>query len=141
VKAYRKAYAASVNDPAFLKIARKQFSKEIFYIPGEDVAAMVKEIHSAPSSALDYAENLKVKYGLAAFKKIIYIRKGKITKIKKGGKKIKWKGSGNKGKLKVSKKTEIFVAGVKVKRKALKVGMKCTFKVKGMKKALKIDCK
>jgi tripartite-type tricarboxylate transporter receptor subunit TctC len=141
VKAYRKAYAASVNDPAFLKIARKQFSKEIFYIPGEDVAAMVKEIHNAPSSALDYAENLKVKYGLAAFKKIIYIRKGKITKIKKGGKKIKWKGSGNKGKLKVSKKTEIFVAGVKVKRKALKVGMKCTFKVKGMKKALKIDCK
>jgi hypothetical protein len=102
---------------------------------------MVNTIHKAPESALDYADGLKVKYGLAAFKSKIYIRKGKISKIKKGGKQVHWKGSGNKGKLKVGKKTKISVSGTKAKRKALKVGMKCTFKVKGMKNALKIDCK
>ncbi len=69
VEAYRKAYKASVNDPAFLKVARKQFSKEIFHIPGSEVAAMVNEIHNAPPEAIDYAEGLKKKYGLAAFKK------------------------------------------------------------------------
>jgi tripartite-type tricarboxylate transporter receptor subunit TctC len=141
VKLYRAAYKSSVTDPAFLKIARKQFSKELFYIPGEEVAAMVNVIHSAPESALDYADSLKVKYGLASFRSKIYIRKGKISKIKKGGKQVYWKAKGNKGKLKVGKKTKISVAGNKAKRKALKVGMKCTFKVKGMKKALKIDCK
>ncbi|MBT6801787.1 MAG: hypothetical protein HOA41_08945, partial [Rhodospirillales bacterium] len=135
------AYKASVNDPGFLKVARKQFSKELFYIPGEEVAAMVNVIHSAPESALDYADALKVKYGLAAFRNKIYLRKGKISKIKKGGKQVYWKGSGNKGKLKVGKKTKISVGGSKAKRKALKVGMKCTFKTKGLKKAMKIDCK
>jgi tripartite-type tricarboxylate transporter receptor subunit TctC len=69
VQAYRKAYKASVHDPAFLKVARKQFSKEIFHIPGADVAAMVNSIHNAPAAAVDYSEGLKKKYGLAAFKK------------------------------------------------------------------------
>jgi hypothetical protein len=80
VAAYRKAYKASVSDPAFLKIARKQFSKEIFYIPGTDAAAMVGEIFNAPTAAVDYAEGLKRKYGLAAFKKL----KKKKKKKKKG---------------------------------------------------------
>jgi tripartite-type tricarboxylate transporter receptor subunit TctC len=69
VEAYRKAYKASASDPEFLKVARKQFSKEIFYISGTDVTAMVEEIHNAPAAAVDYAEGLKRKYGLAAFKK------------------------------------------------------------------------
>jgi tripartite-type tricarboxylate transporter receptor subunit TctC len=81
VAAYRKAYKTSVNDPAFLKIARKQFSKEIFHIPGTDVAAMVNEIHNAPSAAVDYAEGLKQKYGLASFKKL---KKKKKKKKRKG---------------------------------------------------------
>jgi len=141
VEAFRAAYKRSVNDPKFLDIGRKQFSKEINYIDGATVAKMVDGLISAPPEAVDYAENMKAKYGLASFKNKIYIRKGKITKIKRGGKRIKWKGAGNKGKLKVGKKTKITISGSKAKRKALKTGMKCTFKVKGMKKALKIDCK
>ena len=141
LKAYRAAYEKSVNDPKFLEIGRKQFSKEINYIDGPTVAKMVREVNSAPAAAVDYAENMRKKYGLASFKNKIYIRKGKITKIKRGGKQIKWKSAKNKGKLKVGKKTNITISGSKAKRKALKVGMKCTFKVEGMKKALKIDCK
>ena len=71
----------SVNDPAFLKIARKQFSKEIFHIPGSEVTAMVNEVHNAPSAAIDYAEGLKQKYGLSSFKKL---KKRKKKKKKKG---------------------------------------------------------
>ncbi|MEE2957060.1 MAG: hypothetical protein VX780_13075 [Pseudomonadota bacterium] len=141
VDAFRSAYKASVNDPEFLKIARKQFSKEINYIDGLTVEKMVQNVFSAPPEAVSYAEDLKQKYGLAAFKNKIYFHKGKITKIKKGGKSVKWKGKKNKGKLKVGKKTKVTVSGKSVKPKALKVGMKCSFKVKGMKNAVKIDCK
>lgn len=69
VEAYRAAYKKSVTNPEFLKIARKQFSKEINYLDGPTVAAMVKEVFSGPKEAVDYAENMKKKYGLAAFKK------------------------------------------------------------------------
>jgi len=141
VKAFRAAYKASVTDPAFLKIARKQFSKEINYIDGNTVSKLVANVFSGPTEAVDYAEELKQKYGLTAFKNKVYVFKGKITKIKKKGKSIKFKGGGKKGKLKVSKKTKITIGGSAVKRKMLKVGMKCTFKTKGIKKATKIDCK
>lgn len=79
VKAYRAAYKKVVNDPTFLKIARKQFSKEINYIDGPTVSAMVNEIFNAPGAAVDYAEGLKKKYGLAAFKKKRKKKKKKKT--------------------------------------------------------------
>ncbi len=69
-----------------------------------------------------------------------YVHKGKITKIKRGGRRVSWKGGGAKGKLKVGGKTKITVSGKKAKRKALMKGMNCTFTVKGAQKALKIDC-
>ena len=141
VEAFREAYKASVNDPAFLKIARKQFSKEINYIDGKTVAKLVAEVNRAPTEAVDYAEELKQKYGLTAFKNKIYIFKGKITKIKKKGKSIKFKGGSKKGKVKVGKKTIIKIGGKAAKRKMLKVGMSCTFKTKGIKNATNIDCK
>ena len=55
-------------------------------------------------------------------------------------KKTPKKSGGKKGKLKVRGKTKISVAGKKAKRKALKVGMSCTFKVKGVESALAISC-
>jgi tripartite-type tricarboxylate transporter receptor subunit TctC len=79
VAAFRAAYKKSVSDPKFLEIGRKQFSKEINYIDGATVAKMVKAVISAPAAAVDYAENMKKKYGLAAFKK----KKRKKKKKKK----------------------------------------------------------
>ncbi len=81
VKVYRAAYKKSVNDPKFLEIGRKQFSKEINYIDGATVAKMVFTVNSAPAAAVDYAENMRKKYGLAAFKKK---RKKKKKKKAKG---------------------------------------------------------
>lgn len=69
VKTYRAAYAKAANDPAFLKVAKKQISGEIYYYPGEMVEEMIKEVHEVPKAALDYAEDMKRKYGLASFKK------------------------------------------------------------------------
>jgi tripartite-type tricarboxylate transporter receptor subunit TctC len=69
VKAYRTAYGKAVSDPAFLKVAKKQISAEIYYLPGEEVEAMIKEVHDVPKAALDYAEDMKRKYGLSSFKK------------------------------------------------------------------------
>ena len=81
VRMYRAAYKKSVTDPKFLEVGRKQFSKEINYIDGQTVAKMVLEVNSAPAAAVDYAENLRKKYGLAAFKKK---RKKKKKKKAKG---------------------------------------------------------
>jgi tripartite-type tricarboxylate transporter receptor subunit TctC len=80
VKVYRAAYKKSVHDPKFLEIGRKQFSKEINYIDGATVAKMVDAVIGAPAAAVDYAENMKKKYGLAAFKK----KKKKKKKKAKG---------------------------------------------------------
>ena len=66
---------------------------------------------------------------------------GPVTKIKRGGRRVSWSGGGKKGKLRVSgRRTKITIAGQKAKRKALKVGMGCSFKVKGVQTALAINC-
>ena len=67
---------------------------------------------------------------------------GKITKVKRAGRRVSWKGAGKKGKLKVSgRRTKVTIGGKKAKRKSLKVGMACSFKVRGSSQALNIDCK
>ena len=67
---------------------------------------------------------------------------GVIAGIKRGGRRVSWKGGGKKGKLKVSgRRTKITIAGKKAKRKALKTGMNCSFKVKGASTAMEINCK
>jgi len=60
--------------------------------------------------------------------------------VRRGGRRVSWKGGSAKGKLRVGGKTKITVGGNKAKRGALKVGMSCTFTVKGAQRAMKIDC-
>ena len=69
VKVHRDAYAKAVKDPDFLKTAKKQISGEIYYLTGEEVEEMIREVHDVPKAALEYADNLKRKYGLLSFKK------------------------------------------------------------------------
>jgi tripartite-type tricarboxylate transporter receptor subunit TctC len=66
VAAYRTAYDKAVKSKEFLKVANKQISKEIFYMPGKTVERMVVAVHDVPPEALTYADKLKQKYGLAA---------------------------------------------------------------------------
>ncbi|MCH7542194.1 MAG: hypothetical protein IIB65_00975, partial [Proteobacteria bacterium] len=66
--------------------------------------------------------------------------KGTIPKIKDKGRRVSYKGGGRKGKLSVSgRRTKVFIGGKKVKRKKLKVGMKCEFTFQAS-AAKKIDC-
>ncbi len=62
--AYRTAYVQVVEDPEFLELAYRQLSQELFIISGARVEEMIREIHSAPDEAVDYATDLRVEFGL-----------------------------------------------------------------------------
>lgn len=69
VEAYRTAFKKAVSDKKFLKIAHKQISNELYIQSGAQVEKAVAELGEVPQAALDFADHLKQKYGLAAFKK------------------------------------------------------------------------
>ena len=64
--AYRTAYTQVMEDPEFLELAYRQLSQELFIISGERAEEMIREIHSAPDAAVDYAIDLRVEFGLIA---------------------------------------------------------------------------
>ncbi|MFB3053831.1 MAG: hypothetical protein ACE1ZY_00760, partial [Alphaproteobacteria bacterium] len=71
------------------------------------------------------------------------VHTGKVTATKRGGRLILIDFKGKKVKAKVSgSRTKVTVNGKKAKRKAIKVGMTCTFTYPGAgQEAKKIDCK
>ncbi len=62
VKAYREAFQKGVNDPEFLKIARKQFSVDLTSESGESLKKRIPGIVDVPKEVLDYASKLRKKY-------------------------------------------------------------------------------
>ena len=104
----------------------------------------MNEIHALPKDLQAYADKVgNSRKGTQVAKAVVPVAtyNGNITKVKRGGRRVSWKGTKASGKLRVSgKRTKIFVAGTKGKRKSLKVGMNCAFTVKGAQTALKIDC-
>ncbi len=140
----RKAFWATMNDPKFLAEAKKR-RLEIVPMRGEEVQRLVNEIYAMPKEILARAgeaatSSARTKVSKAVIPVATYM--GRITRIKSGGRRVSWKGANAKGKLRVSgRRTKITVAGNKAKRKSLKVGMNCAFKVKGAQTALNIDCK
>lgn len=143
-KALRTAFWKTLHDPVFLEDAKKR-RLPITATSGEEVSKLVDEIYALPKELLAYADKVgNSRDTTTVVKAVIPVEtyQGAITKIKRGGRRVSWKGTGTGGKLRVSgRKTKIFVAGKKGKRKALKVGMNCAFTVKGAQTALKIDCK
>jgi tripartite-type tricarboxylate transporter receptor subunit TctC len=143
-KALRTAFWKTLHDPVFLADAKKR-RLPITPTSGEEVAKLVKEIYALPKDLLAYADKVgNSRDTTTVVKAVIPVNtyQGSITKIKRGGRRVSWKGAGKGGKLRVSgSKTKIFVAGKKGKRKTLTVGMNCAFTVKGAQTALKIDCK
>ncbi|NKB21703.1 MAG: hypothetical protein GKS01_14525 [Alphaproteobacteria bacterium] len=141
--ALRDAFWKTMNDPVFLADTKKR-KLPINALSGQEVQKLVNEIYALPKDILAYADKVgNSRKGTQVTKAVIPIAtyKGKITKIKRGGRRVSWKGATATGKLRVSgRKTKITVAGKKAKRKALKVGMSCSFRVKGAQSALNIDC-
>ncbi|MFB3151440.1 MAG: hypothetical protein ACE10M_12860, partial [Alphaproteobacteria bacterium] len=68
---------------------------------------------------------------------------GKVTKTKKGGRRIYIDYKGKEVKAKVSgSRTKVTIDGKKTKRKKIKVGMTCTFTYPGVgMEAKNVDCK
>ena len=142
--ALRDAFWKTMNDPEFLADTKKR-KLPIAALSGQEVQKLVNEIYALPRELLDYADKVgNSRAGTEVQTAVIPIEtyQGSITRVRRGGRRVSWKGASASGKLRVSgSKTKIFVAGKKGKRKALKVGMNCAFTVKGAQTALKIDCK
>ena len=142
--ALRDAFWKTMHDPVFLADTKKR-KLPITALSGQDVQKLVNEIYALPKELLAYADKVgNSREGTTVKEAVIPIETymGAITRIKRGGRRVSWRGASANGKLRVSgKMTKIFVAGKKGKRKALKVGMNCAFTVKGAQTALKIDCK
>ncbi|MEE8445135.1 MAG: hypothetical protein V3S44_07270 [Alphaproteobacteria bacterium] len=140
----RAAFWKTLHDPAFLAAAKKR-RLEITPMSGEKVQSLINEIYALPKDILarsQVAATSSARTQVAKAVIPIATYSGKITKIKSGGRRVSWQGDKAKGKLRVSgRRTKITVAGAKAKRKALKVGMNCSFRVKGAQSALNIDCK
>ena len=105
---------------------------------------MVADLAAAPKATVMKVKDL-IKYkGPRKTVTIAMVKNtGKVTKIKKGGRRISIKYKGKTVKAKVSgNRTKITVNGKKAKRKAVKVGMTCTFTYPSPgSEAKRVDCK
>jgi tripartite-type tricarboxylate transporter receptor subunit TctC len=143
VAALRKAFNAMAVDKKFLKDALKQ-KREVNLVTGLQIQEIVNKMAATPKSVLDKLDGLMKYRGKARIVKVAMAKHtGKVTKTKKGGRRIFIMYKGKEVKAKVSgSRTKVTVNGKKVKRKAVKVGMTCTFTYPGPgDEAKKIDCK
>jgi tripartite-type tricarboxylate transporter receptor subunit TctC len=140
--ALRGAFDATMKDAKFLADIKKQ-KLELNPISGAQIEKLIEDLYNSPKDVVALAAKATSDQAAIDITKAvipIVTHKGKITKLKRGGRRVSWAGGGIKGKLRVRGKTKITVAGKKVKRGALKTGMSCSFKVRGVSSALEIAC-
>jgi tripartite-type tricarboxylate transporter receptor subunit TctC len=143
VKALRVAFNKMAGDPKFSKSILK-LGRELNPVTGKDVQALIGRVTKADQSiiaGLKEALVYKGKKGKVVFKMISHT--GKVTKTKKKNRRVWISYKGKEVKAKVSgSRTKVTVNGKKVKRKAIKIGMTCTFIYPSAgSEAKKIDCK
>ncbi len=143
VKALREAFRKTTLDAGFLADAKKQ-KREVTPVYGAELQQIVIKMASAPKKVLANLDAL-VKYRGKAGKAKIKMAKhtGKVTKTKKGGRRILIMYKGKEVTAKVSgSRTKVTLNGKKVKRKKIKAGMTCTFIYPGAgQEATNVDCK
>ncbi len=143
VKAIRTAFNAMAKDPRFLADATKQ-KRDIFLVTGEEIQGIVNKMASTPKATLDLMEDVQKYKGKAKIAKVRMVKHtGKVTATKRGGRRISINYKGKDVLAKVSgSRTKVTINGKKAKRKAIKVGMTCTFFYPGAgMEAKNIDCK
>jgi tripartite-type tricarboxylate transporter receptor subunit TctC len=141
VAVLRKAFMATVKDPAF-GAAAKKLKLEVAAISGDKMQGMLKRIYATPKAVVDRAKEVtKSRTPLKMAKIPIEKLSAKIEGTKRGGRRVIIMKDGKKVTLRVSKsKTKVSIAGKKAKRGALKAGMDCAFELKST-SAQKIACK
>ena len=111
---------------------------------GEEIQEIVNKMAATPKADLKLLEEVQKYKGKAKFVKIKMAKHtGKVTATKRGGRRIFISYKGKDVKAKVSgSRTKVTVNGKKAKRKAIKVGMTCTFTYPGAgQEAKRVDCK
>jgi tripartite-type tricarboxylate transporter receptor subunit TctC len=144
VEALRKAFMDTTKDPAFIKEIEKQ-RLELNPKSGWDMQKQIEKLYQTPKDVVAYAIEIQKK-GVKKIKQIkaVYVKHiGKVVLIKRKGRRISIDYKGKKVKAKVSgSRTKVTVNGKKAKRKAIKMGMTCTFTYPGPgEEAKNIDCK
>jgi tripartite-type tricarboxylate transporter receptor subunit TctC len=143
LKVMQTAFEAMVKDPKFLAEAKKQ-KREVIFVSGAEIKEKILEVAAAPKSIIAKMDAYTRYKGKKA-KAIVELAKhtGKLTKSKKGGHRLYINYKGKEVMAKVSgSRTKLTVNGKKAKRKAVKVGMTCTFTYPGAgQEAKKIACK
>ena len=143
VNALRVAFNQMAKDSKFEKAILK-LGRELNPVTGQDVQALIARVTKADATVianLKEALIYKGKKGKVVFKMLSHT--GKVTKTKKKNRRVWISYKGKEVKAKVSgSRTKVTVNGKKVKRKAIKVGMICTFIYPSPgSEAKKIDCK
>ncbi len=141
--ALRAAFDATMKDPKY-RADMKRVKLELNPLGGAYIQKLMEDLYNSPKDVVAAAakatsDSSAIQTSTAVIP--VTTHKGKITKIKRGGRRVSWSGGGKKGKLRVSgSRTKVTIAGKKAKRKALKTGMSCSFKVKGVQTAVAINC-
>jgi tripartite-type tricarboxylate transporter receptor subunit TctC len=142
LKAMQTAFEATVVDKKFLAEAEKQ-KREITFVSGEEIRQKIAEVASAPKSIIAKMDAYTQYKGVKVRAKVELAKHtGKVTATKKGGRQIVIDYKGKSVMAKVSgSRTKVTVGGKKAKRKAVKVGMTCTFTYSAPgSEAKKVDC-
>jgi tripartite-type tricarboxylate transporter receptor subunit TctC len=136
LKTLRAVYMEVANSPQLIEEGKRSH-RVIEAANGEQTTAMVLDMLNQPPEIVSMLTALtKVKVPMIK-------SSGKVVGIKRGGRSITIGGKGEKYTAKVSgSRTTVMVNGKKAKRKAVKVGMICTFTwPKVNSEAKKVDCK
>ncbi|MBK18690.1 MAG: hypothetical protein CMM52_07620 [Rhodospirillaceae bacterium] len=143
VKALRVAFNKMVKDQKFVNSILK-LGRELNPVTGQDVQGLIARVTKADATVIKNLKEAliyKGKKGKVVFKMVSHT--GKVTQTKRGNRRVWISYKGKEVKAKVSgSRTKVTVDGKKVKRKAIKVGMTCTFIYPSPgSEAKKIDCK
>ncbi len=141
--AIRKAFMATARDPKFVA-QMKKLRFNVSPVSGEEMQNIIIKIYKTPPDIVALTKDAIVYRGTLIKAKIKLVKHtGKVTKTKRGGRRIFISYKGKEVKAKVSgRRTKVTIGGKKAKRKKIKVGMTCTFTYPGAgQEAKKIDCK
>jgi len=137
----RKAFTATMQDPAFVKDANRTRT-DVKWSTGADTDKVVKALYASdPEVVARISSALKAP---AAKRKLVYRTVStKIAAVKRRGGRIYFLDGGEKVQASVSgKRTKITIAGKKAKRSAVKTGMTCDVNYAGSyTRAKSIACK
>jgi len=125
VAALRKAFMDTMNDPAFLKDAKKR-RLEIDPISGEEVERLVKELYATDAKLARLTASYRKPAKVGESKRKISWKTVSVALTKKKGRYVYFMVDGKENRAKLSgRDTKVMIAGKKAKAKALKVGLMC----------------